>query len=238
MPLFTLATWTKTAFKENLIRLTNSTHPWNLRLRKKIVTSIAFLDMKTTRFENSLNSTWFPRKLTQDWWWTSTRWHLECTWDQWFPDWFTESSEPAATGKTFTRVYRKQKILFQNKSFFDPLIKKTIQAIVSRYQKTTEMEEDKNTEEKLIFVQYRVSDQFEKSLTKLEIPCKVIFTLRKLKTLLRSLKPKVDESLRSKVVYKIECPCCHTCYVDQTSRHLLCRIREHRRRSSPVGEHF
>ena len=138
----------------------------------------------------------------------------------------------------------KAKILLQKNqypsSFFDPLIKKTIHAIVSKYEKPTEIEEDNKTEEKLIFVQYRgkLSDQFEISLKKLEIPCKVVFTLRKLKTLLPSLKPKVDESLRSKVVSKIECPCCHACYVGQTSRHLLCRIREHRRRSSPVGEHF
>ena len=31
---------------------------------------------------------------------------------------------------------------------------------------------------------------------------------------------------------------CNACYVGQTSRHLLCRRREHKRRSSPVGSHF
>ena len=78
----------------------------------------------------------------------------------------------------------------------------------------------------------------EGALKRLDAPCKVIFTLRKLKTCLPSLKPHVDVSLRSKVVYKIKCPCCNACYVGQTSRHLLCRVREHKRRSSPVGSHF
>ena len=92
----------------------------------------------------------------------------------------------------------------------------------------------------MIFINYRgkVSEKFEKSLKKLEIPVKVIFTLRKLKTTLPSLKPKVDMNLRSKVVYQIKCPCCNACYVGMTSRHLLSRIKEHRRKSSPVGVHF
>ena len=34
------------------------------------------------------------------------------------------------------------------------------------------------------------------------------------------------------------CPCCQACYVGQTSRHLLYRLREHKRKNSPVGEHF
>ena len=76
------------------------------------------------------------------------------------------------------------------------------------------------------------------ALKKIQTPCKVIFTLKKLKTVLPSLKPKVDVSLRSRVVYKVICPCCTACYVGQTTRHLLCRIREHRRLSTPVGAHI
>ena len=62
--------------------------------------------------------------------------------------------------------------------------------------------------------------------------------MKKLKTVLPSLKPKVDVPLRSRVVYKITCPCCTACYVGQTIRHLLYRIREHRRPSTPVGAHL
>ena len=101
-------------------------------------------------------------------------------------------------------------------------------------------EKEEKEDEKLVFIQYRgkVSDQFGQSLKKQVPSCKIIFTIRKLKTCLPSLKPDVEPSLKSKVVYKIGCPCCQACYVGQTSRHLLYRVREHKRKNSPVGEHF
>jgi len=92
---------------------------------------------------------------------------------------FLRTQSRCSKWENFHESLSKANILLQNNqyppSFFDPLIKKTIQAIVSRCVKTTELKEDKNTEQKLIFVQYRskASDQFEKSLKKLEIPCKV-----------------------------------------------------------------
>ena len=69
----------------------------------------------------------------------------------------------------------------------------------------TEDDEDRK-EERIIFVQYRgkLSEKFEGAFKRLEAPCKVIFTLRKIKTCLPSLKPLVNVSLRSKVVYKIK----------------------------------
>ena len=53
-----------------------------------------------------------------------------------------------------------------------------------------EDEDDENKKEKLVFVQYRgkVSVQFEQSLRRFNAPCKVIYTIRKLKTALPSLK--------------------------------------------------
>ena len=72
---------------------------------------------------------------------------------------------------------------------------------------------------------------------KLNPPCKITFTVRKLKTCLPSLKPQVDKGFRSGVVYKISCTRCHSCYVGQTSRHLINRIKEHRR-AGPVGKHI
>ena len=67
----------------------------------------------------------------------------------------------------------------------------------------------------MIFTQFKgkVSESFEVVLKKLKAPCKVIFGMKKLKTVLPSLKPKVDVPLRSRVVYKITCPCCTACYV-------------------------
>ena len=132
------------------------------------------------------------------------------------------------------------------KSFFEPIINKTISSIISRQNQDEiesgdELKDDAEEKpEKMIFLQFRgrVSESFEMALKKLQTPCKVIFTLKKLKTVLPSLKPKVDVSLRSRVVYKIICPCCTACYVGQTIRHLLCRIREHRRLSTCKGAYF
>ena len=65
----------------------------------------------------------------------------------------------------------------------------------------------------------------------------MIFTLRKLKTVLPSLKPPIDQLLKSKVVYQIKCPGCNASYVGQTSRHLTIRLNEYIRKA-PVKEHF
>ena len=63
-------------------------------------------------------------------------------------------------------------------------------------------------------------------------------TLRKLKTVLPSLKPPIDQMLKSKVVYQITCPGCKASYVGQTCRHLTTRLNEHLTRKGPVKEHF
>ena len=55
-------------------------------------------------------------------------------------------------------------------------------------------------------------------------------TLRKLKTVLPSLKPGVDRMLKSSVVYKITCPGCQSCYVGQTDQHLQTQVMEHSQR--------
>ena len=48
----------------------------------------------------------------------------------------------------------------------------------------------------------------------------------------------IDKSLKSGVVYKISCPRCPSCYVGQTSRHLITRMKEHNGKSKPVRRHF
>ena len=63
-------------------------------------------------------------------------------------------------------------------------------------------------------------------------------TLRKLKTMMPSLKPPVTSMMRSNVVYQITCPRCKACYVGATTRHLRCRFSEHKSRTGcSVKEH-
>ena len=66
-----------------------------------------------------------------------------------------------------------------------------------------------------IFIQYRgkFTEDYARKLHKIKAPCNVIMTLRKLKTVLPSLKPPVEKVLRSGVVYKIECAVCSAAYV-------------------------
>lgn len=55
-----------------------------------------------------------------------------------------------------------------------------------------------------------------------------------------SVKDPVRVELRSNVVYKFTCASCNSCYVDETSRHLSTRIREHlnRYRTSHIFQHL
>ena len=72
---------------------------------------------------------------------------------------------------------------------------------------------------------------------KIKAPSKVVFSLRKLKTILLSLKPKIENHLKSRVVYQIKCSNCDACYVGQTSQHLITHIKEHAN-SNLAGGHF
>ena len=63
-------------------------------------------------------------------------------------------------------------------------------------------------------------------------------TLRKLKTVMPSLKPEVEYKFRSGVVYHIKCPRCQASYVGKTNRHLLTRYTEHKNNKGPVKAHF
>ena len=66
----------------------------------------------------------------------------------------------------------------------------------------------------------------------------IIFTTRKMKTCLPSLKTSFARKLRSKVAYKLTCSGCNSTYVGQTVRHLATRIDEYRKRVSPIGQHL
>ena len=66
----------------------------------------------------------------------------------------------------------------------------------------------------------------------------IIFTTRKIKTCLPSLKTSFARKLRSKVAYKLTCSGCNSTYVGQTVRHLATRIDEYRKRVSPIGQHL
>ena len=61
-----------------------------------------------------------------------------------------------------------------------------------------------------------------------------IFTTRKLRTCLPTLKSSFDKNLKSHVVYKVTCKVCGSIYVGQTSRHVTTRSSEHQKEDFPV----
>ena len=63
-------------------------------------------------------------------------------------------------------------------------------------------------------------------------------TLRKLKTMLPSLKQSIEKPFKSGLVYLIKCAECNAAYVGQTARHLKTRVNEHQAPSKPVKKHF
>ena len=89
------------------------------------------------------------------------------------------------------------------------------------------------------FVQYRgnISENFAGRLKKL-CDNQIIFTTRKLRTCLPTLKPSFDKNLKSHVVYKVTCNGCSSIYVGQTSRHVTTRISENQKKDSPVEQHL
>ena len=92
-----------------------------------------------------------------------------------------------------------------------------------------------------LFVQYRgkVTDELAQKLHQINAPCRIVMTLRKLKTMMPSLKPPVTSMMRSNVVYQITCPRCKACYVGATTRHLRCRFSEHKsRKGCSVKQHI
>ena len=124
-------------------------------------------------------------------------------------------------------------------SFYDPIVERTLNKI-REPERAAEEEDEEAMEKKMIFLQYRgkITENFERKLNRINAPCKIVMTIRKIKTVMPSLKIPVDKALRSGLVYKITCSRCQSCYVGQTTRHLLVRLREHKRAGTPVESHF
>ena len=66
---------------------------------------------------------------------------------------------------------------------------------------------------------------------------KPVFTLRKLKTMTPSLKPRTALYNQANVIYEYECASCHEAYIGYTTRHLCVRVGEHAKKSSAIWRH-
>ena len=116
-------------------------------------------------------------------------------------------------------------------------VTKTVQK-ETQLNKNATQKSDPLTTRPTLMLQYRgrESDHFARQLRSQNVS--PIFTTKKLRSCLPSLKSKVVKSLTSRVVYRIQCPGCNSCYVGQTASYLTTRLTEHKRRTSPLGAHF
>ena len=125
--------------------------------------------------------------------------------------------------------------------FYQPIVRRTIEKRLRPVEtkKENPVQEKMKREAPTVVLQYRGhdSDELAKRLKK-SANVTTIFTLRKMKTALPSLKSKIPKMFCSNVVYEVICPGCQSSYVGQTTRHLTTRMREHSRPPSHVAEHF
>ena len=75
-----------------------------------------------------------------------------------------------------------------------------------RYNSVVAVKQQENTEKQQFVFQYRgnISDEFVGKLNKI-YPVRTIFTIRKLKSCLASLRSSFDKDLKSHVVYELTC---------------------------------
>ena len=180
-----------------------------------------FLDMVIIRSNSRLSSKWYTKPtdtgLTMNF---HARFQLN-----------------TSTWENFHHSIEKAKTILQNNQypqrFYEPIISRTLSKIIQNDEnREDDTEKEEEVEEKMVFVQYRgrVSEKFEDSLKKLKVPWNFRFQF---KMDLPSLKPPIEKCCKSRVVYKICCLRCSSRYVGQTSRHVITRIKEHKR-SGPV----
>ena len=123
--------------------------------------------------------------------------------------------------------------------FYDPIIKATIEKLIVPVVNFPDENEERKSKI-MVYVSYKghLSDIFVKKLKESGAPVQPIIALRKLKTVMPSLKTTTKFESRSRVVYKLTCPDCDTYYVGHDV-HLLTRFREHNcKKIKPVYKHF
>ena len=128
-------------------------------------------------------------------------------------------------------------------TFYDPTIKQTGNSIIGEVKDPTEkssIQSNTRSGKVALFIQYigKCTEDYARALHKINAPCTIIMTLRKLKTVLPSLKSPVEKMLKSELVYRLTCPRCSACYVGETSQHLKFCIREHIQRAGPMKSHL
>ena len=129
-------------------------------------------------------------------------------------------------------------------SFYQPVIKDTLEKIIRPPEEKSEdpiTEPTTVTTQKYkIYLQYRglPTGDFIRGLHRINAPVIAISKMRKITTLLPSLKSPVESRIRSGVIYNFPCSVCNDSYVGYTTRNLCVRTGEHVNNAGPVKWHL
>ena len=130
-------------------------------------------------------------------------------------------------------------------TFYESIIRETLETILRPNLDIPESEPNplpavESSPKFKLRVQYRgkATEDYARALHKCDSPCMIVMTLRKLKTIMPSLKPPVEKMLRSGLVYQLTCPSCNARYVGETCRHMLTRFKEHTQKAGPMKTHL
>lgn len=128
--------------------------------------------------------------------------------------------------------------------FYEPLINQALCNILKADQPEPQSSSSTNQPSSMKKVKLRIqyrgksTEDFARALHKIDAPCMIVMTLRKLKSVLPSLKPPVEKLMKSGIVYHLTCPRCSASYVGETCRHLQTRLREHHQKPGPMKTHL
>ena len=232
----------------------NQLHPsLKFTIETDVDGKLPFLDMLIIREGRSLSSTWYNKP-------TDTG--LIMNYHSLAPKRYKRS---VVAGFVF-RIYRAcsswihfhksltkaKSVLEQNQyppDFYEPIIREALNKILEVTAEKTETskksivcegEIEPPIKKKLIFIEYRgkITEDFARSLQKANAPCHPVMTLRKLRTVMPSLKPAIEKRVRSHIVYQINCPRCKACYIGKTNQYNEVRFGKHLTPSQPVGKHL
>ena len=123
------------------------------------------------------------------------------------------------------------------------IIKQTLDSIIGEVKHPKEkssIQSNTRSGKVALFIQHggKCTEDLAHALHKINAPCTMTMTRRKLKTVLPSLKPPVAKMLKRGLVYRLTCPRHSACYVGETRQHLKFRVREHIQRAGPIKSHL
>ena len=236
----------------DILAVANSLHPClEFTIEEETEEKIPFLDMLLERTDNRITTSWYSKPTD-----TGLMMSFRACAPTRYKKNIIEGTvhrlyNTTSSWTAFHQGLESAKITWEKNQyppdFYEPIVADTIGKFLTSDTNennttvpTTRSNAPRNrTERPLLILQYRgtISDKLLRKVRS-STNGSVVFTTRKLKTCLPSLKSPIPKELRSHVVYQIDCSGCNASYVGQTCRHLTTRLTEHREANARVGSHF